>query len=644
MGRNVDNLRLRYADLTRQIERLRQEQDRLNRAAERHSRLTNMGSKAMMAGSAVGAAGAGLLLAARGPIDQAKAYQKQSSQIDAQGFSKKDAEHVKAAAIEQSKKILGTSIVAAMHTANELSSVFGDTHHAEMALPSALKQRNALRLYNETNSEQLSENAAYAMARVIELRNGTKDMAEYNKQANMAHQVMVATKGRVNGDEMAQALRTGGIAAKSMSDEAFYYGSSHLMQEMHGDVFGTALMSAYQNLAQGKITKRAALNMERFGLIGDMSKVTEDKAGQLKYLNPGALKGYETYVRDPQKWVNETLIPNMRQNGINPDDMTQVAEYVGQIITNRTAANLIATMVAQRGIIDKTTKNARRADNIDKGYDRYNQTASGKEDNLLAKKENLLFEIGDQSLPLYVKFLEMASGALQKLNGFMAQNPALASAIGNGLMALGAVFAVFGPLLIGGGGLIWGFGQFVMVGSRLMPLLSLLTGAAKGLGVALRFLALNPVGMVITAIGLLVFAGYQLYKHWDTWGPKLQQVGAMILDYLLKPINMSINAINGLTGLMNKIPGVKIDRLQTASQLLGVDKASRNAAEYNLPATIAKPAAAAPVAQSSTTNHFTINQQPGQDQRSLAREIAKQIERQNAVKSNSTMFDGVPAL
>ena len=40
--------------------------------------------------------------------------------------------------------------------------------------------------------------------------------------------------------------------------------------------------------------------------------------------------------------------------------------------------------------------------------------------------------------------------------------------------------------------------------------------ACKVLGVALRFLATNPIGLTITAVGALITAGVLLYKNWDT--------------------------------------------------------------------------------------------------------------------------------
>ena len=52
----------------------------------------------------------------------------------------------------------------------------------------------------------------------------------------------------------------------------------------------------------------------------------------------------------------------------------------------------------------------------------------------------------------------------------------------------------------------------------------------KWLWVALRFLALNPVWLIITAIAGLVYAWYKLYKNWDTVKKKLRIIWVKIRD------------------------------------------------------------------------------------------------------------------
>ncbi|NLI59602.1 MAG: phage tail tape measure protein, partial [Clostridium sp.] len=65
-----------------------------------------------------------------------------------------------------------------------------------------------------------------------------------------------------------------------------------------------------------------------------------------------------------------------------------------------------------------------------------------------------------------------------------------------------ALAAAFPPLL-------WGTG-------KLLQALPLMASGAKALGSALLWLRTNPIGLVITGIGLLVAAGTAVYNNWDT--------------------------------------------------------------------------------------------------------------------------------
>ncbi|SDC06337.1 hypothetical protein [Shouchella lonarensis] len=69
--------------------------------------------------------------------------------------------------------------------------------------------------------------------------------------------------------------------------------------------------------------------------------------------------------------------------------------------------------------------------------------------------------------------------------------------------------AALGPLLTAFGMMSMGMGSVL----KIIPTLVMAVGS---LGKALMFLAVNPVGLVITAIGLLVAAGIWLYQNWDT--------------------------------------------------------------------------------------------------------------------------------
>ncbi|MDF7022135.1 hypothetical protein NLR12_25175, partial [Escherichia coli] len=130
-----------------------------------------------------------------------------------------------------------------------------------------------------------------------------------------------------------------------VDSEAFFYTLEPLVQEMGGNTVGTAMMSAYQNLYQGKTTKRTLGNLDRFGLIADRSKVKEDKAGQVSFMDPGALKGADIFRKDQFAWLEQVLLPTLKEKGITEKD--QVLDAIGSIFSNRTASNLMSQMYLQ---------------------------------------------------------------------------------------------------------------------------------------------------------------------------------------------------------------------------------------------------------------------------------------------------------
>lgn len=83
-----------------------------------------------------------------------------------------------------------------------------------------------------------------------------------------------------------------------------------------------------------------------------------------------------------------------------------------------------------------------------------------------------------------------------------------------------------------------------------------MTLAQKGLNIALRE---NPIGLVITGIGLLVAAGVYLYRNWDTVKTKALEIWVGIKNAFADGTNYAIDKINYLISGINKIPGVDIN-------------------------------------------------------------------------------------
>lgn len=529
--------------------------ENLNRFQKSHSKMTGNVRTAAMYGAGMAATGTAALYQMRKPIDESKRVDVEENRIASLGFGKKATDE----AIQYAKamKTFGTSTLDNLTLVRDGVTAFGDVHHAQWVAPTLAKMKFANEaMYGDHGVE--NEKKFMDMLKVIEMRNGLKSKESFQEQANIIQQVITATGGRVQAEEWLNVIKTGGIAAKGMDNKAFYYKMEPLVQEMGGHRVGTSMMSAYQNLYQGRTTQRAAANLDKFSLIGDYSKVKHNKTGDLSYLDIGAIKGADLFKKDQFAWMEQVLVPALNAKGITKEG--DVIDAIGSVFSNRTASNLFAQMYMQRDQIHKNAKLNEGAFNIDQLNTQAQGTTSGKELEARAKLNDAYLQFGQTILPIYTQALVMASNALQGFTGWMQQNPTLAKALGTGLLviagglvAIGGLLLVFSPLILSMLSLRLMMVTLGVQGSALsfafrllLSPFSLLRGAITGVGSALMWLGrlamAHPLLALITAVA---FGVYLIYKNWDTIGPYFQKVWTMIKGFFQSGIgNISATILN----------------------------------------------------------------------------------------------------
>lgn len=557
---------------------LEQEQrlKRMQQMQQNYERTSGRLRSAAMGGMTAAMGGAGALYAMRKPIEESKRVDVEGNRIHALGLGEKTSKQ--AIKYAQAMDTFGTSIYDNMVLVRDGMTIFSDLHHAEMVAPTLAKMKfgNKAMFGHEKGEE--NERAFMDMLKVIELRGGLKSEKAFVDQSNKIQQVITATGGRVQGSEWLNAIKTGGIAVKGLSDEALYYKMESIVQEWGGFRYGTAAMSAYQNIYQGRTTKRAANNMLKLGLIDDPSKLKHDKAGQVSFLDVGAIKGADIFKKDQFAWMEQVLLPTLASKGIT--EKGAVLDAIGSIFTNRTASNLFGDMFLQRDIINKSAKMNAGADNVDQLYDKAKNTAAGQELETKAKLSNAYLRFGQTILPIYVKALDMAANALEKFTGWMEKNPALAKALGTGLiviatslLAIGGALFIFSPLILS------------MLSLRLMmastatgaTVLSRVFAAAPAImnvfktGLMTvgrvfiwlgRALLMNPLGLAITAIAA---AAYLIYRNWtpikaffmDLWSgvKNAFNTGVSFIKSIIQSID-TVFAENPILNLLMPIVGI----------------------------------------------------------------------------------------
>ncbi|WP_211474657.1 phage tail tape measure protein [Collimonas humicola] len=487
----------------------RQHADKLRTTA---GNVAATGIGATVAGAAVGAP----LVTG---LKEAKHYQTEKGRITALGLGPKvsaDAENY-----ARNMKTYGTSHAENLELVRDSMSVFGDLPHAQMVAPMLAKMKFANKAFYGEEAGGENERKFMDMLKVIEVRGGTASAEKFNEQANMVQKVISATGGRVGPTEWLNLIKTGGIAAKGMDERSFYYELEPLVQELGGFGVGNGLMSSYNNLYQGRTSKRAAMNLDKLGLIGDHTKVKHDKVGQTAQLDPGALLGSDLFKKSQFEWMEKVLLPQLAKNGITGKD--KILDTIGSLFTNRKAGDLMANMYLQRAQIHKNRTLNEGAYNVDQLEPLAREQAAGKEMAAHAKLADLQLTMGEKILPLYSSAIETVTKALEGLNGFMERNPATAKAMIVGFGILAAILVVLGPLMLGLAALIGPyamlhvlFAKMGVAGGVLTPILRGMGSGFMAVGKAIwwlgRALLTNPIVLLITLIAVLAFL---IYKNWE---------------------------------------------------------------------------------------------------------------------------------
>ncbi|MFP3794705.1 phage tail tape measure protein [Paraburkholderia sp. SIMBA_027] len=553
-------------DQMRKLEALGEREKRVGAARKSMQKMQGVAAGMAVGGYAAKSTGSHIFGDLHESLDQAKEYQREAMRIKALGLG----DHASTNAVKYASSLntYGVSTNDNMVMMRDALSIFADEHHAQMVMPTLAKMKFANDSMFGAEDAHANEEKFMNMLKVIELRGGTKNEGTFKDEANMVQKVITATGGRVGGDEWRNFIQTGGVAAKQLRKDAFYYQMEPLIQEMGGHAVGTGLMSAYSNVYQGKTTVRAAKQMMALGLL-DPKMVEYTKIGTIKQVKPGALAGGDQLKASPLEWLEKVLLPKLAAKGITDPD--KVKDMISTIFTNRTAANLFTTMYMQRDQIHKSERLNTGADGIDEGAAKGRQLAQGGELETLRQLKNLQGEIGDKILPAYNAALGVTASATAKVVGFMKEHGTAARVILIALAALAAILVVCGTLTIALAGVLgpmavvkFSMQTLGMQGGLLARSLGLAGSAFRMFGMgamwAGRAMLMNPIGLAITAIVVVIAgAAYLIYRYWDqiragavwAWDGVRGAIGGALSFFAGLPAQFATFGSNIISGLVN---------------------------------------------------------------------------------------------
>ena len=286
------------------------------------------------------------------------------------------------------------------------------------------------------------------MEKIVEMKGGFKSPAEFLNKANMMQKVISSTGGMVKPSDYYNFIQTAGVSGRLLSNEMFYYTMEPLIQEMRAGRVGTGTMSAYNNLAQGKSTARAANELMRLGLL-DKSMVEWTKIGTVKQIKPGALTGMDQFTSNPYQWMKETLLPAFAGKGITSEK--DVLNEMGAIFGNRTGSNLFSLMFMQgTGADNKIAKNMRiamGAMDTAQMVKLARSSPQGAEMALGKAWENLKIATGEALIPIIIPTLNKLADVIRSLGQWAYRHPRMFDTLIYGFTGLAGALLFSGSVL-----------------------------------------------------------------------------------------------------------------------------------------------------------------------------------------------------
>lgn len=548
----------------------------LHDARQKASRWKTRGAEVAGAGMAMVKGASHAINSAVPLMDKAKTAATEELKIRARGLKPEDADD--ALAYANNLQNYGTSKVEHLALIGDAIAAFdNNVQHAKIALPTLAKMKFTDKVTGEGDDKKAR--MLLDMHKVIAMRNGMNSHEDYEREANGIQKAISANGEIGKPEEWSKFIKSGDTAVKVMKAEDFY-GLNPLVHDMGGHALGKTMASAYENLYQGNTTQRAGNLLNRLGLIADRSKVDENKAGQIKHISAGAIKGSDIFERNQLEWIQKILLPALKAKGIT--DEKGIQDAIGDIYTSRTGARLSSDRAQKIAEQANAWKPNTGADDISTRNELAKKSPVGTEVNLRARRDDLELGLGRQAMPLYVTVLEKLTAIIEKVTEFTQKNPGMTQAIIYAGAAFAGLSAVVGTVLIPIGFILMKVALMHMWLAR-MGLAA--AGSAEGMGLlgkAFDFArqalggGLWPilknflkVGGITTLIWALVEGISTFIEEWDgTW----QNLGSAIW----KGIEAGLNAATfGIYGFVKQAIG---EGTSTAAQLQGTARATAGAA------------------------------------------------------------------
>ena len=577
MGNNVDGLRARYAAVTAEIEKTRKAQDRLKAASELRAASGGMMAKGgLMIGSAVAAA-----VTLGKPVRESAELEHNLQMIG-------NTANMGKAEIGAMKQEIFAVSAASNKSIGEVTSGIGFLIAAGMESKTAVATIGTVAKAATATGASIEDLARAAFT----LNDSLNINPEQTKQAL---------------NILAQAGKEGNVELKDMAKQLPVLGAGFKALKMDGTEAAATIGAALQIARKGAAdADEAANNMKNF-IAKVMSPDTLKKA-QKNF-------GIDLYA----------IIQNAQKTGGNPFEAAMKAiikatagdqKKIGELFGDMQVQNFLRPMIEKWDEYERIKNKALNSgDVVDEDFAKMMETLQEQTQGMSNAWTRLMTTLGDSMAPSIGAAAQSLTTVINSMETFTKQNPQLVTAVVTGTGAVIGLVAALGAGKMAVGAIGYSLSvlkpAFVALGTTCSWLASTaLPAVVTGIRAIGLAVAANPIGLLVAG---LATAAILVWQNWDWVMKKIQAVG----EYWQKA-----KAYFGFGG---------------DTKVVGTSPPPVNA-----PPPVPAMRGTGPGNQTVTNNvqaPITINQQPGQNSKELADEVARRLKEREGVQRRGMMYD-----
>jgi len=204
-----------------------------------------------------------------------------------------------------------------------------------------------LRTIQQGQHGTTSDEEFNSLTKALEVGGVAADEKKLHERLETFAKIMNVFKETIHPGDFTSFYNQAGIAARTLSDNFMRGAGAHIMQEMGGGGAGNAVNMFMNALEAGTMQPKAMETMDKLGLL-DPKKVRKKGNGEIRWIDPGGVKGSDLARTDPDLWIDKVLRPALEKLAPEKRDEAELA-----LFSNSSVRKLVDKILNQKSVVDK---------------------------------------------------------------------------------------------------------------------------------------------------------------------------------------------------------------------------------------------------------------------------------------------------